>query len=278
LLQKLFERLTGPNGTVQISSQVILLSLALLATLLVQRLGIIVRDASSTILRQQAWVTISKRVMQKLPSVPYSLFEDNSFQAHYGLVIREASYRSITLVDTLLSTGPILLGLVGLAITLFVIAPLMVVVLLVIAIPAALIERRFSDAMYDLQEGTAPARLRLEAITNMQVDSLWQRDVRVYRTDLLTREHAFLAESYLHSAQATDGALPWLARRGCQRASDWVRIGARRSGRTHQSGPTHISKSGCTRSRDCFLVWNDRCLHLSPAVTVGVAQLCSDLV
>jgi ABC-type multidrug transport system fused ATPase/permease subunit len=174
LLKKLFESLTGPNGTVQISSQVILLSLALLAALLIQRLGIIVRDASSTILRQQAWVTISKRVMQKLPSVPYSLFEDNSFQARYGLVIREASYRSITLVDTLLSTGPILLGLIGLAVTLFVIAPLMVVVLLVIAIPAALIERRFSDAMYELQEGTAPARLRLEAITNMQVDSLWR--------------------------------------------------------------------------------------------------------
>lgn len=197
LLQKLFEHLTGPNGTVQISSQVILLSLALLAALLIQRLAIIVRDASSAILRQQAWVTISKRVMQKLPSVPYSLFEDNSFQARYGLVIREASYRSITLVDTLLSTGPILLGLVGLAITLFVIAPLMVVVLLVIAIPAALIERRFSDAMYRLQEGTAPAQLRLEALTNMQVDALWQRDVRVYRTDLLTREHAFLAEAYL---------------------------------------------------------------------------------
>jgi ATP-binding cassette subfamily B protein len=135
--------------------------------------------------------------MQKLPSVPYSLFEDNSFQARYGLVIREASYRSITLVDTLLSTGPILLGLVGLAITLFVIAPLMVLVLLVIAIPAALIERRFSEAMYDLQEGTAPAKLRLEALTNMQVDVLWQRDVRVYRTDLLTREHAFLADTYL---------------------------------------------------------------------------------
>ncbi len=152
LLRILFEHLTGPNDTVQISSQVTLLSLAVLTKLLIQRLGIIVRDASSTILRQQAWVTISKQVMQKLPSVPYSLFEDNSFQARYGLVIREASYRSITLVDTLLSTGPILLGLVGLAITLFVIAPLMVVVLLVIAIPAALIERRFSDAMYDLQE------------------------------------------------------------------------------------------------------------------------------
>ena len=197
LLQKLFEGLSGPNGTVQISSQVVLLSFALLATLLIQRLGIIVRDASSTILRQQAWVTISKLVMQKLPSVPYSLFEDNSFQARYGLVIREASFRSITLVDTLLSTGPILLGLIGLAVTLFVIAPLMVIVLLVIAIPAALIERRFSDAMYQLQESTAPARLRLEAITNMQVDALWQRDVRVYCTDLLTREHGSLADAYL---------------------------------------------------------------------------------
>lgn len=197
LLQKLFENLGGPNGTVQITTQVMLLSFALLLTLLIQRLGIIVRDASSTILRQQAWVAISRQVMQKLPSVPYSLFEDNSFQARYGLVIREASYRSITLVDTLLSTGPIVLGLIGLAITLFVIAPLMVILLLVIAIPAALIERRFSDAMYDLQESTAPARLRLESITNMQVDALWQRDVRVYRTDLLTREHAFLAEAYL---------------------------------------------------------------------------------
>ncbi|GAB4577332.1 MAG: hypothetical protein Fur0022_00630 [Anaerolineales bacterium] len=134
LLQRLFERLTSSNGAIQISSEVGLLGLALVATLLIQSLGIIVRDASSTILRQQAWVVISKRVMQKLPSVPYSLFEDNSFQAHYGLVIREASHRSITLVDMLLSTGPILLGLVGLAVTLFVIAPLMVVALLVIAI------------------------------------------------------------------------------------------------------------------------------------------------
>ncbi len=205
LLQKLFENITGPNGTVQVTPQVTLLGFALVATLLVQRLGIIVRDASSTILRQQAWVTISKRVMQKLPSVPYSLFEDNSFQAHYGLVIREASYRSITLVDTLLSTGPILLGAAGLAITLFVIAPLMVVVLLVIAIPAALIEQRFSDAMYGLQEGTAPAQLRLDAITNMQVDALWQRDMRIYRTDLLAQEHAFLAESYLSRLKQLTG-------------------------------------------------------------------------
>lgn len=51
--------------------------------------------------------------------------------------------------------------------------------------------------MYELQEHTAPAQLRLDALTNMQVDALWQRDVRVYRTDLLTREHASLADAYL---------------------------------------------------------------------------------
>src|SRR6266496_590030 len=197
LLRKLFENLSGPNGTVQISSQVTWLSLALLAALLVQRLGIIVRDASSTILRQQAWVTISKRVMQKLPSVPYSLFEDNTFQARYGLVVREASYRSITLVDTVLSTAPILLGLIGLAFTLFTIAPLMVLILLVIAIPAGRIEQKFSGEMYELQERTAPHKLRLEALTNMQIDAIWQRDVRIYSSDLLRREHGVLAESFL---------------------------------------------------------------------------------
>src|SRR5258708_4033695 len=98
LLQRLFERIAGPQGAIQVTPVVALLGLTLVGTLLIQRLGIIVRDASSTVLRQQAWVTISERVMQKLPSVPYSLFEDNSFQARYGLVIREASHRSITLV------------------------------------------------------------------------------------------------------------------------------------------------------------------------------------
>src|SRR5205085_2681463 len=83
-------------------------------------------------------MVISTRIMQKLPSVPYALFENNAFQARYGLVIREAAQQSITLVDSLLSTDPILLGLLGLAATLFVLAPLMVVAIIAIAIPAAL--------------------------------------------------------------------------------------------------------------------------------------------
>lgn len=135
--------------------------------------------------------------MQKLPAVPYPLFENNAFQARYGLVIREASQRSITLVDSLLSTAPIFLGLLGLAATLFVLAPLLVLAMAAISIPASLVERRFSRAMYELQEHNTPNQLRMEALTNMQVDASWQRDVRVYQSDIIPREHAWLAETYL---------------------------------------------------------------------------------
>ncbi|MCI0712364.1 MAG: ABC transporter ATP-binding protein/permease [Chloroflexi bacterium] len=205
LLRQLFERLVGQDGTVRFTADVASVGIGIIALLLIQRLGIIVRDASSTILRQEAWVVISKQIMQKLPSVPYSKFEDNDFQARYGLVIREASYRSITMVDTVLSTAPILLGLLGVMFTLFAIAPLMVIVLLVIAIPAGRIEQQFSQAMYDLQEHSAPLKLRLEALTNMLIDSTWQRDVRVYNSDLLEREHATLAESYLQQLKQVTG-------------------------------------------------------------------------
>ena len=196
LLQRLLQHITA-GGAMQITPTVIQLGIGLLALLLVQRLGIIVRDASSTILRQEAWVVISKRIMQKLPSVPYPLFENNAFQARYGLVIREAAQRSITLVDSLLSTAPIFFGLLGLAITLFTIAPLMVLAMVLIGSPAGFIERRFSNAMYALQEHTAPNQLRMEALTNMQVDAPWQRDVRVYRSNLIAREHGALADAYL---------------------------------------------------------------------------------
>jgi ATP-binding cassette subfamily B protein len=197
ILHQMLQAITGPLGTVQLNGTVAASGLELIALLLIQRLAIIVRDGSSTILRQQAWVAISTRIMHKLPTVPYSLFENNVFQARYGLVIREAAQQSITLVDSLLSTIPILLGLLGLAATLFVLAPLMLVAIIVIAIPAVLTERRLSNAMYGLQERSAPQQLRMDVLTNMQVDADFQRDVRVYHSDLVSREYTRLAEGYL---------------------------------------------------------------------------------
>lgn len=199
VLHALLQNVMGPQGTMQFSLAVALTGVGVVGLFLVQRLGIILRDSSSTILRQQAWVVISKRIMQKLPEVPYPLFENNAFQARYGLVIREASQRSITLVDSLLSTVPIFIGLIGVAVTLFVLAPLLVVAVVLIAVPAGMIERRFSQAMYELEEHNAPHQLRMEMLTNMQVDASWQRDVRVYQSDLIPREHARLATSYLHN-------------------------------------------------------------------------------
>src|SRR6266566_916216 len=177
VLHQLLQNAVGPNGATQLSSAVAIAGLALVGLFLVQRLGIILRDSSSTILRQQAWVVISKQIMQKLPEVPYPLFENNAFQARYGLVIREASQQSITLVDSLLSTVPIFLGLIGVAATLLTLAPLLVVAMVLIA----------------------PNQLRMEVLTNMQVDASWQRDVRVYQSDLIPREHARLAETYLNN-------------------------------------------------------------------------------
>ena len=197
VLHQLLQNAVGPNGATQLSAAVAIAGLGLVGLFLVQRLGIILRDSSSTILRQQAWVVISKQIMQKLPEVPYPLFENNAFQARYGLVIREASQQSITLVDSLLSTVPIFLGLIGVAVTLLTLAPLLVVAMVLIALPAGLIERRFSRAMYELQEHNAPNQLRMEVLTNMQVDASWQRDVRVYQSDIIAREHAWLAETYL---------------------------------------------------------------------------------
>src|SRR5438874_9592459 len=126
LLHQLLQEVAGSGGNVRFTPSVAFIGLGLVILILVQRLSIILRDSSSTILRQQAWVVISKRIMQKLPEVPYPLFEDNTFQARYGLVIREASQQSITLVDSLLSTVPIFLGLIGVAATLLTLAPLLV--------------------------------------------------------------------------------------------------------------------------------------------------------
>lgn len=122
ILHQMLQAITGPIGTVRVNGAVMASGIALIALLLIQHLAIIICDSSSNILRQQAWVAISTRIMRKLLSVPYTLFENNAFQARYGLVIREAAQRSITLVDSLLSTVPILLGVLGLAATLFALA------------------------------------------------------------------------------------------------------------------------------------------------------------
>src|SRR5262245_8224757 len=63
LLQQLLQRLTTPQGSAQFTSAVIPVGIALLVLMLIQRVGIIVRDVANTVLRQEAWVVISKQIM-----------------------------------------------------------------------------------------------------------------------------------------------------------------------------------------------------------------------
>src|SRR5262245_38837621 len=65
LLQQMFERLTGPTGMAQFSATALPIDVGIAVLLLIQRLGIIIRDAASTILQQEAWIVISKQIMQK---------------------------------------------------------------------------------------------------------------------------------------------------------------------------------------------------------------------
>src|SRR5579883_3517791 len=67
ILHQMLQAITGPVGNVQLSGTVAVSSIELVALLLIQRLAIIVRDSSSTILRQQAWVVISTRIVHKVP-------------------------------------------------------------------------------------------------------------------------------------------------------------------------------------------------------------------
>src|SRR5260370_38103286 len=59
VLHQMLQAITGPDGRVQLSPTAVAARMALGARLLIQRLRIIVRQASSTFLPQKAWGAIS---------------------------------------------------------------------------------------------------------------------------------------------------------------------------------------------------------------------------
>ena len=59
VLQRLLQYMTGAGGSAHFTSAVAVAGIVLVTLMLIQRLGIIVRDSSATILRQEAWVVRS---------------------------------------------------------------------------------------------------------------------------------------------------------------------------------------------------------------------------
>jgi hypothetical protein len=173
----------------------------------------IVNETATTILKAESAQQVNARIMRKMSEVPYRLFEDNAFQARYGLLISQASYRPAMLVEAFVGSVSALVAALAIAITLLALAPLLDVFLLLL-IPLTIAEARYHNRLLDLQTNSAPGLFRMMHLTQKSIDATWQRDIRVHNSSVLDDEYRLLAHNYisnlkrlLHRYQAIRGAM-----------------------------------------------------------------------
>lgn len=157
-----------------------------------------VNETASSILRAESAQQVNGRIMSKMSEVPYRLFEDNAFQARYGLLISQASYRPGMLVDAFVGSISALVSSVAIAVTLLALAPLLDVFLLVL-IPLTIVETRYHARIIELQTTSAPELFRMMHLSQKSIDATWQRDIRVHNSSILTDEYRVLAQSYVRN-------------------------------------------------------------------------------
>src|ERR1700750_3439616 len=114
--------LTGEQAFLQ---QAALLLGGLFALLALETLLRIVNETATTVLKAESAQQVNARIMGKMSEVPYRLFEDNDFQARYGLLISQASYRPGLLVDSFVGSVSALAASVAIGVTLLALAPLL---------------------------------------------------------------------------------------------------------------------------------------------------------
>jgi ABC-type multidrug transport system fused ATPase/permease subunit len=156
----------------------------------------IVNETAASILRAESAQQVNARIMSKMSEVPYRLFEDNDFQARYGLLISQASYRPGVLVEAFVNSVSTLVSSLAIAVTLFALAPLLDVFLLVL-IPLTIIEARYHTRIIELQTISAPGLFRMMHLTQKSIDATWQRDIRVHNSTILNDEYRVLAQTYV---------------------------------------------------------------------------------
>jgi ABC-type multidrug transport system fused ATPase/permease subunit len=177
-------------------SRGILLLAGLFAVLAVQAVLRIVNETAASVLKAESSQDVNVRIMRKMSEVPYRLFEDNSFQARYGLLISQASYRPGMMVEAFVGSVSALGASIAIAITLTALAPLLDVFLLVL-VPLTVAETRYHNRLLQLQTQSAPALFRMTYLTQKSIDATWQRDIRVHRSTILDDEYRVLAGDYL---------------------------------------------------------------------------------
>jgi ABC-type multidrug transport system fused ATPase/permease subunit len=156
----------------------------------------IVSQTATTLLQAESAQQINARIMRKMAEVPYHLFEDNDFQARYGLLISQASHQPGQLVLAFIGTVSALIASLAIAATLFAFAPILDVFLLML-FPLTVAEARYHGRIVDLQTTASPALFRMMYLAQRSIDATWQRDIRVHQSTILDDEYRFLASHYL---------------------------------------------------------------------------------
>ena len=160
-----------------------------------------VSDAAASLLEAEAAQQVNGRVMNKMAEVPYHLFEDNDFQAQYGLLIAQASHRPGQLVQAFIGSLSALVASLAIAATLLAFAPILVLFLLVL-LPLTAVEARYHRRVVELQTTSSPALFRMMYLAQRSIDATWQRDIRVHRSTILDDEYRFLSTRYLTDLRA----------------------------------------------------------------------------
>ena len=156
----------------------------------------IVNETATSILKAESAQQVNARIMRKMSEVPYRLFEDNDFQARYGLLISQASYRPGMLVEAFVGSVSALAASLAIAITLLALAPLLDVFLLLL-IPLTIAETRYHTRLLNFQTHSAPGLFRMTHLTQKSIDATWQRDIRVHNSSILDDEYRVLSRNYL---------------------------------------------------------------------------------
>jgi ABC-type multidrug transport system fused ATPase/permease subunit len=192
--------LAGAGRGNDLVHQGIWLLAGLFGLLAVETLLGIVNETAASILKAESAQHVNARIMRKMSEVPYRLFEDNDFQARYGLLISQGSYRPGLLVDAFVGSVSALVATLAIAITLSALAPLLDVFLLVL-IPLTIAETRYHGRLLSLQTHSAPGLFRMMYLTQKSIDATWQRDIRIHRSSVLDDEYRVLAHNYVSNVR-----------------------------------------------------------------------------
>ncbi len=191
----------GTGESQGLVSQGLLLLSALFGLLALESVLKIVSETATSILQAESSQRINGRIMSKMAEVPYHLFEDNAFQARYGLLISQASYKPGMLVEAFIGTLSALTASLAIAVTLFALAPILVLFLLIL-IPLTVAETRYHARIVELQTHASPALFRMMYLAQRSIDATWQRDIRVHNSTILNDEYRLLARGYLTDLRA----------------------------------------------------------------------------